>query len=86
MDKHENAPGQNKEFTVKINGDEVVIKQHRVSYEELVKLSGLPSTDKTSFLVSYEKGVGNASDNISEGEHVMLKNGMVFDVSNCNRS
>lgn len=82
----QDAPGQNKEYDIIINGDPVTVSQHKITYEELVNLSGLQGTNMTTFLISYEKGVGNAQGHISAGECIVVKNGMVFDVSNSNRS
>ncbi|MDD2783306.1 multiubiquitin domain-containing protein [Sulfuricurvum sp.] len=62
------------------------MQEHKVDYDEIVRLSGLIGTDTTSFLISYERGVGNASGNLSQGESIVLKDGMVFNVTNCNRS
>lgn len=83
----EDAPGQNKIYTIVINGVQVTTDKHKLSYEDILRLQNLQIDTENPYLVAYDRGAqGNASGNISPGEDIVVKDGMVFNVTPTNKS
>ncbi|WP_299281762.1 multiubiquitin domain-containing protein [uncultured Tateyamaria sp.] len=72
-----------------INTVEEYVEPGRFSFEELAKLA-FPNTEvtpNTEYTVSYRKGPGNKPEgSLIAGESVKLKKGMIFDVSETDKS
>tara|TARA_R110002051_G_scaffold45702_2_gene92198 strand:- start:5039 stop:5698 length:660 start_codon:yes stop_codon:yes gene_type:complete len=72
-----------------INTVEEYVEPGRISFEELAKLA-FPNTEvtpNTEYTVSYRKGPGNKPEgSLIADESVKLKKGMIFDVSETDKS
>lgn len=72
-----------------VNTVEEYVEPGRFSFEELAKLA-FPNTEvtpNTEYTVSYRKGPGNKPEgSLIAGESVKLKKGMIFDVSETDKS
>lgn len=84
----ENAPGQNKAFTVIVNARPREVTGQRISYEEVVKLAfpDAPAAgDSVDFTVSYANPHGKDGTLVS-GQDTKVHEGMVFNATKTNRS
>lgn len=78
-----------KEVTVLFNGRAKTIAKERLSFEEVIAYSfdALPGGDGLQFTVQYTRGHNDKPNGtLLEGESVMVKQGMEFDVTPTNRS
>lgn len=82
------APGQNKEFTIFVNGRERTVNQDSLTYQEVIELAfGGNGGENIIYTVTYKRGQGNKPEGIlTEGESVKLKNNMKFDVTATDKS
>ncbi|MPZ47047.1 MAG: hypothetical protein GEV05_27520 [Betaproteobacteria bacterium] len=81
------APGQNKAFTVIVNGRPRQVTGKTLSYEEIIKLAfpGEPSNQDVDFTVAYANPHGKDGTLVA-GQEVHVKEGMVFNVTKTNRA
>ncbi|WP_345975796.1 multiubiquitin domain-containing protein [Sulfurimonas sp. HSL3-7] len=91
MSNHENnrdtIPGQEKEFSIIINGVEHDFNEKGISYENVVQLADIPSVGSNSMVtVAYERGENGKSGSLIAGDEVKVKEGMFFHVEFTNRS
>lgn len=86
--KQESAPGQNKVSTIIVNCREHSVDEKKISYEEIIKLSGQPAPAANGlFTVTFERGKTERSQGaMVSGDEVPIKNGMVFNVATTNKS
>lgn len=87
--KNENAPGQNKDFTIYVNTREKIWSKKTITFEEVVVLSfGSMSNDPNiSYSVTFKKGDNEKPEGIMVlGDEIKVKNEMKFNVSETNRS
>lgn len=78
-----------KDYRIIVNAREELVEQHRLSYEQVVRLgfNPVPTGPDIIFTVTYRKGPhSNPKGTLSEGESVTIKNGMIFVVTQTNRS
>jgi hypothetical protein len=75
-------------ITIIINGHSATVTQNKLTFEELVALSGLPAGPDVAFSIIYRRGHGNkpSGSMVQGGEPVKVKEGMVFNVSSTTRS
>ena len=85
--QNEMAPGHNKTYSIKINTREVTVTEHRLSFEEVVKLAfpNDPPDPLRIYTVTYATREGHDRSLVA-GESVEIKNGMAFNVTKTNRS
>lgn len=84
-------PEHPQKITVLVNGEEKVLPPHtkQLSYEEIVKLAygTLPTNPNTIYTVAYSNGpVENPKGTLTRGRSVLVKEGMVFNVSKSDKS
>lgn len=87
--KNENAPGQNKDFTIYVNTREKIWSKKTITFEEVVVLNfGSMSNDPNfSYTVTFKKGDNEKPEGIMVlGDEIKVKNEMKFNVSETNRS
>lgn len=87
--KNQDAPGQNKEFTIIVNAREKSWTKKSITYDEVVILAfGSVSTDpNVMYTVTFKKGDNNKPEGILvKGDEVKVKDGMRFNVTQTNRS
>lgn len=90
----ENAPGQNKSFSIVVNGRPRTITQQHLTYTEVVKLAfpdavfgeNIVYTVAYSFPHGGHGGNGGHDGSLTEGEKVPVKEGMVFNVGRSDKS
>jgi hypothetical protein len=81
------APGHNKTYSIIINGRPRAITEHKLTYQQVVKLA-FPDDqpDQTTlYTVAYANPHGK-DGTLVDGQDVTVKNGMSFNVSKTNRS
>ena len=83
------APGQNKEYSIIVNGRPRTVTEHRLSFLEVVRLAypnAVPS-ETMIYTVTYRKGEDRKPEGtLVEGESVTIKSGMIFNVTETNKS
>jgi hypothetical protein len=84
------APGQNKNFTIFVNTREKNWASKEISFREVVGLAhdNPLFSDEVKYTVSYTKGEDKKPKGtlVDGGKNVNLKNGMEFDVERSDRS
>jgi len=79
--------GQKKQVTIYVNTRPFDIAKEAVSFSEIVGYSGLPGGESVLFTVSYRRGQGNKPEgSLFEGESVLVKDGMIFNVTRTDKS
>ena len=84
-------PEPAQKIIVHVNGEEKVLPPHtkQLSYEEIVKLAygTLPTNPNTIYTVAYSNGpIENPKGTLTRGRSVLVKEGMVFNVSKSDKS
>lgn len=80
-------PGQNKEFTIIVNGRERTITEKKISYLEVVRLAFDPLDPNTVYTVTYKRGEDKKPEGrMVEGDSVTVKEGMIFNVTATRKS
>lgn len=86
-DKRDEVPGQNKVFSIIINGRATTIDTKKITYEEVVALASAKNDEMTISTVTFERGEqGKAKGSLTSGDDVVVKDRMVFNVKTTNRS
>lgn len=89
MNGHQNndAPGHNKTYNIIVNGRPRTVTEHKLSYLQVVQLA-FPSetpSDKVQFTVTYSNPHGRDGMMVA-GDEVVIKEGMIFNVTKTNES
>lgn len=89
--EHPERPEHPNRITVLVNGEEKILLPHikQLSYEEIVKLAYgmLPTNQNTIYTVAYSNGpIENPKGTLTRGRFVVIKEGMVFNVSKSDKS
>jgi hypothetical protein len=87
-DKHQNEPsGHNKSYDIIVNGRPRTVTEHKLTYLQVVQLAfpGDTPSDKVVFTVTYSNPHGR-DGMLVEGDEVMVKDGMIFNVTKTNES
>lgn len=81
------TPGQNKPVTIIVNGRPRTVSGKDISYQQVVNLAfpDGPAGDGIEYTVSYANPHGR-DGTLTPGESVHVKEGMVFNVTQTNRS
>jgi hypothetical protein len=85
-DSDKNKDEEKKTITIIVNGRKKEVPKGDISFSEVVTLSGLPSDPNSLFTVTYRRGEGNKEGSLVQGESVKVKEGMIFDVTQTNKS
>ncbi|MFZ6014077.1 MAG: multiubiquitin domain-containing protein [Bacteroidota bacterium] len=89
-EKNDDAPGQNKVFTIYVNTREKTFQGKEISYQQVVELAygpGALSNDQIIYTVDYSKGEDKKpKGSLVQGQTVHVKEGMVFDVMRTDKS
>lgn len=84
-----NDDKKNKDVTIIVNGRPRQVDKAEISFDEVVKLAfeTPPYGQNTLFTVTYKRGQGNKPEGtLVEGDSVMVKDGMIFNVSVTDKS
>lgn len=81
------APGQNKSYEIIVNGRPRIVTEHKLTYLQAIKLAFPDDTpsEKMVFTVTYSNPHGR-DGMLVEGEEVVVKDGMIFNVTKTNES
>jgi hypothetical protein len=81
------APGQNKTFTIIVNGRQREVTGHKLTYQQVVNLAFPDDQPDPNivYTVAYANPHGK-DGTLAEGQEVQIKEGMVFNVTKTNRS
>jgi len=84
----EDAPGQNKEYSIIVNGRRITTSEHKLTYDQILQMAKIPEGGQTTlYIITFERGThGNSEGTISLGGSIVIKEGMVFNVSTTNKS
>lgn len=84
-----NKENKKKQVTIIINGREFEVEKDKISFEKIIEL-GLGEykpSENTAYTVSYSKGENTKpKGQLVVGDKVMVKEGMIFNVSRTNKS
>ncbi len=78
-----------KDFTIIVNGRKKVVATRELSFKEIVALAfnPVPSGPNVLFTITYEHGPhANPEGSLLEGGTVKIKEGMIFNVTQTNKS
>lgn len=84
----EEAPGQNKQYTIIVNAEEKIVSDHKISYLQVAQLAfPTQSGPDTIYSVTYRKGEGKRPEGtMVDGDVVPVKDGMIFNVTATTKS
>ena len=89
-DEHfHSGPAQPRKYTIIVNGQKKTVTTRMVSFNEIVKLAfpTPPAGANILYTVSYEDGPRvNPQGSLKEGQSVVVKNGMIFNVTATDKS
>lgn len=80
---------QDKEITIIVNASPKSVKKGKLSYEEIVELAfpGHPADPNVEYIVTYAKGPDDKKEgDLTPGDSINVKDGMVFNVRTTNKS
>ncbi len=86
--KNNDAPGQNKVYTIYVNGTPETWQDKFISYDEVVKLAfeTPPYGVNTEYQVIYSEAHGHKESTLAQGQTIRIKDGTQFDVSATDKS
>jgi hypothetical protein len=85
--KSDQAPGQNKTYSIMVNGRPREVTDHKLTYLQVVQLAypGEQPTDTIVFTVTYSHPHGRDGSLVA-GQDVTIKDGMIFNVRKTDQS
>lgn len=85
--KEAEAPHQTKTYDIIVNGRQRTVTDHKLSYLQVVQLAypGEVPTEQIVFTVTYSHPHGR-DGSLTEGQSVVVKDGMIFNVRKTDRS
>lgn len=86
---NDNSANKNKTVIIIVNGSNYEVQKAKITLEEIVKL-GLGTYDSNpnvAYTVSYSKGEDKKTKGVlARGDSVMVKDGMIFNVTRTDKS
>lgn len=81
------APGQNKELTIIVNGRDFTWTEKKISFEQVLGLIGVIETDKVYYMITYSKGDDKEpKGEITKTKDAKVKDGMIINAKPNNKS
>ena len=81
------TPGQDKTFTIVVNGRQREVTDHKLTYQQVIKLAFPDDQPDSNILYTVVYANPHGKDgSLTDGQDVTIKDGMVFNVSKTNRS
>lgn len=81
------APGQNKEYTITVNGRDSIWNEKKISFIQVLNLIGVKETDTVYYIITYSKGDDDEpKGEITKVKDVKVKNGMIINAKPNNKS
>lgn len=83
----DHAPGHSKTYSIIVNGRPREVTEHKLSYLQVVHLAfpGEQPSETVVYTVTYSNPHGK-DGSLVEGQHVTIKDGMIFNVRKTDRS
>ena len=83
----DHAPGHNKVFKIIVNGRQKEVTDRKLTYQEVIQLAfpGTTPDPNSVYTIAYANPHGK-DGTLVEGQEVKIKNDMVFNVTQTNRS
>ncbi len=87
-EQKEEKKQKEKEFIIIINAKEHIFHDEEISFEQVATLAyGSVSPDpNVAYTVTYKRGLGNKEGSMSKGDVVKVKEGIIFNVTQTNKS
>jgi hypothetical protein len=79
------APGQNKSYAIVVNGKQRTVTEHRISYDQVIRLAFPEGPFDVVFTVAYANPNGK-DGTLASGQDTPVHEGMSFNVVKTNRS
>jgi len=81
------APGQNKTYSIIVNGRPREVTEHKLTYLQVVQLAypGEQPTEKVVYTVTFSNPHGH-DGTLVDGQNVEIKNGIIFNVKKTDQS
>lgn len=81
------APGQNKTYSIIVNGRPREVTEHKLTYLQVIQLAypGEQPTEKVVYTVTFSNPHGH-DGTLVEGQKVEIKNGIIFNVKKTDQS
>jgi ketosteroid isomerase-like protein len=82
-------PELHRTFEIVINGELHVVQQHKLTFEDIVRLAFTDAVfnDDIVYTVTYKRGPKqNREGSLVAGESVVIKNGMIFNAKRTDKS
>lgn len=89
VQEKQDGHGQNKDYTIVVNGRQKVVTAKELSFSDIVALAfdNPPSGPNIVFTITYRRGEGHKPEGtLTEGESVKIKEGMIFNVTATDKS
>lgn len=86
---NEEAPGQNKEFSIIVNGREKEVTDKKLSFIEIVTLAfgAITTGANTIYTMTFKRGGDKKREGeLVEGDTITIKSGMIFNVTATDKS
>lgn len=87
--KKDEAPGQNKELTIVVNGRSKTFVGKKITFTQVVQLAfgDAPGNANTIYTVTYRKGDPSHHEGVMvQGDEIPVKDGMIFNVTPTDKS
>jgi hypothetical protein len=88
QEQTQDDPGQVREFRIIVNGRPRVVHERELSFDQVVLLA-FPNPHHEPgwiYTVTYSHGVGGQEGQLLPGQTVKIANGMIFNVTETNKS
>lgn len=81
------APGQNKTYSIIVNGRQREVTEHKLTYLQVIQLAfpGEQPSDVIVFTVTFSNPHGR-DGSLVEGQDVVIKDGIIFNVDRTDKS
>lgn len=81
------APGQNKEYIITINGRDYPWNEKKISFIQVLNLIGVNETNEIYYIITYSKGDDTEpKGEITKTKDVKVKDGMIINAQPNNKS
>lgn len=85
--KKEEAPGQNKEVTIIVNGRDYKWTEKKISFQQVLGLIGVSENENLYYMITYSKGEDKEpKGEITKTKDVNVKDGMIINAKPNNKS
>jgi len=84
---NQDAPGQNKEFTITVNGRDYPWNEKRISFAQVLDIIGVSESSTIYYMITYSKGDDKEpKGEITKTKDAKVKDGMIINAKPNNKS